>query len=187
MLVGRNARDAHSNIARARHAGGSGPIGSSKAEFPAAAGIFFGLGTWRVFRRNYLSSDTAVASHGHQCRLPPDTIENLEFNTFLDGLFHAATYIFVVLGLLLLWRTAHRGHLWWSGKMLAGTMLIGFGIFNLVEGLVDHHLLGLHHVNETAPREAWIWWDVAFLAWGAIMLVAGWMLCRTGRRLSPRL
>jgi uncharacterized membrane protein len=71
--------------------------------------------------------------------------------------------------------------------MLAGTMLIGFGIFNLVEGLVDHHLLGLHHVNETAPREAWIWWDVAFLAWGAIMLVAGWMLCRAGRRLSPRL
>jgi uncharacterized membrane protein len=28
-------------------------------------------------------------------------------------------------------------------------MLIGFGLFNLVEGIIDHHLLGIHHVNET--------------------------------------
>jgi uncharacterized membrane protein len=59
---------------------------------------------------------------------------------------------------------------------------MGFGIFNLVEGIVDHHLLGLHHVNETVPREAWIYWDVAFLVWGAAMLIAGWALLRAGRR-----
>jgi hypothetical protein len=28
-------------------------------------------------------------------------------------------------------------------------MLVGFGAFNCVEGLIDHHLLGVHHVNET--------------------------------------
>jgi uncharacterized membrane protein len=32
-------------------------------------------------------------------------------------------------------------------------MLIGFGLFNLVEGIIDHHLLGIHHVNETAPQD----------------------------------
>ena len=46
-------------------------------------------------------------------------------------------------------------------------MLTGFGIFNLVEGIIDHHLLGLHHVNETVPPEQWLWWDLAFLASGA--------------------
>jgi len=41
---------------------------------------------------------------------------------------------------------AHGPHLWWSTRLLIGTMLIGFGAFNVVQGLVDHHSLGLHHV-----------------------------------------
>jgi uncharacterized membrane protein len=104
----------------------------------------------------------------------------------LDGLFHAATYVFVVTGLIVVWRTARRRHLRWSSKLLAGTMLIGFGAFNLVEGLVNHHqLLGLHHVNETAPREQWIYWDVGFLVWGAAMLIGGWAVYRSGQKESP--
>ena len=59
-------------------------------------------------------------------------------------------------------------------------MLIGFGLFNLVEGTIDHHLLGLHHVNETVPREQWIYWDVGFLVWGAAMLLGGLYLLRRG-------
>ena len=97
---------------------------------------------------------------------PPDSLENLRFNTFLDGLFHAATYIFVVIGLVLLWRAAHRQHPWWSGKMMMGSVLIGFGLFNVVEGIVDHHVLKLHHVNETPPPGQWIYWDVGFMGWG---------------------
>jgi uncharacterized membrane protein len=91
----------------------------------------------------------------------------------------------VVLGLLALWRAAHRPHVRWSGKLLAGTMLIGFGLFNLVEGIIDHHLLGLHHVNETVPPEQWIYWDAAFLLWGAVMLLGGWRLARAGRSETP--
>jgi uncharacterized membrane protein len=113
---------------------------------------------------------------------PADTVDSLKFNTFLDGLFHASTYLFVVIGLALLWRTAHRTHLWWSGKLLAGTLLVGFGAFNLVEGLANHQILGLHHVNETVARDQWIYWDIGFLVWGAVMLVSGWVLFRTGMR-----
>lgn len=64
-------------------------------------------------------------------------------------------------------------------------MLMGFGIFNLVEGLIDHQLLGLHHVNETAPRDQWIYWDIGFLVWGAVMLFGGWALYRSGKRETP--
>jgi len=61
-------------------------------------------------------------------------------------------------------------------------LLIGFGLFNLVEGIVDHQLLGIHHANETVPREQWIYWDIGFLVWGAAMLIGGWLLLRAGRR-----
>ncbi|RWQ64490.1 DUF2243 domain-containing protein [Mesorhizobium sp.] len=154
-------------------------------QFPTLAGILFGLGLGGFFDgivfHQLLQWHHMVTSAGY----PADSVENLRFNTLLDGLFHAATYLFVVLGLVLLWRAAHQSHLWWSGKMLVGTVLIGFGLFNLVEGLVDHQILGIHHVNETVPREQWIYWDLGFLLWGALMLVGGWRLWRQGRRASP--
>lgn len=114
-----------------------------------------------------------------------DSVENLRLNILLDGLFHICTYIFVVIGLVILWRSAHRRHLYWSSKMLVGSMLMGFGLFNLVEGLINHQILGLHHVNETVPREQWIYWDMGFLAWGALMLAGGWVLSRVGKHESP--
>jgi hypothetical protein len=73
-------------------------------------------------------------------------------------------------------------HIRWSSKLLVGSILMGFGIFNLVEGIIDHHLLGIHHVNETVPREQWIYWDLGSLGWGAAMLIGGWLLVRAGRR-----
>lgn len=155
------------------------------SKFPVAAGIFFGLGLGGFFDgivfHQILQWHHMVTSAGY----PADSVENLKLNTLLDGLFHASTYLFVVIGLLLLWRMAHRSHLRWSGKLLAGSILIGFGIFNLVEGLVNHQLLGLHHVNETVPRHQWIYWDIGFLVWGGLMLGGGWLLLRAGRSQSP--
>ncbi|WP_193227746.1 DUF2243 domain-containing protein [Aureimonas psammosilenae] len=152
------------------------------ARFPTAAGILFGLGLGGFFDgivlHQILQWHHMVTSAGY----PADTVQNLRLNTLLDGLFHAATYVFVVLGLVLLWRSAHRSHLHWSGKLLGGTLLMGFGLFNLVEGIVDHQILGLHHVNETVPRDQWIYWDIGFLLWGAGMLIGGWMLFRAGKR-----
>ena len=126
-----------------------------------------------------------MASYAHQCRLPRRQRTNLQVNTLWDGVFHASTYIFVLLGLAVLWPTAHRTHVHWSGKLLAGTILMGFGIFNLVEVVIDHHLLGIHHVKETVPREQWIWWDLGFLSWGAAMFVGGWVLLKRGRQDTP--
>jgi len=89
--------------------------------------------------------------------------------------------VFTALGLTILWRYAKQNHIRWSGKLLPGAMLVGFGLFNLVEGIIDHHLLGLHHVNETAPREQWIYWDVGFLVGGAAMLLGGLYLLKRGQ------
>jgi uncharacterized membrane protein len=117
---------------------------------------------------------------------PPTTVENLRLNTLWDGIFHSATYVFVVLALWLFWRVAHASHLYWSARLIWGTTLLGWGAFNVVEGIVDHEVLGIHHVNEQVARAQWIWWDLAFLAWGALMLGAGWALLRAGRRMQER-
>ncbi|MGK7864834.1 DUF2243 domain-containing protein [Falsiroseomonas sp. E2-1-a4] len=146
------------------------------------AGVFFGLGLGGFFDgivlHQVLQWHHMLTSAGY----PADSLHNLEINTLADGLFHAITYVFVALGLLVLWRSARRGLLRWSGRLLAGSLLVGFGLFNLIEGIVNHHILGIHHVNETVPREQWFWWDLGFLAWGALMLAVGWMLLRRGLR-----
>ncbi len=146
--------------------------------FPVSAGILLGLGLGGFFDgivlHQLLQWHHMVTSAGW----PPDTVANLQVNTFWDGVFHTGTYVCVALGLLILWRAARRPHPPWEGRRLAGSVLLGFGLFNLVEGLVDHHLLGLHHVNETVPPSQWIWWDLGFLAWGAAMALAGWWLLR---------
>jgi uncharacterized membrane protein len=150
-------------------------------DFPISAGILAGLGLGGFFDgiilHQVLQWHHMLTSAGY----PADSLQNLEINTLWDGFFHAATYIFVLLGLIMLWRQARRPHGPWSGKLLWGTILIGFGLFNLVEGVMDHHVLGLHHVNETVPRTQWIYWDLTFLVWGAVMLVGGWRLVRMGR------
>src|SRR5215210_3329189 len=89
--------------------------GPKNREFPISAGILFGLGLGGFFDgivlHQVLQWHHMVTSAGY----PPDNVQNLKINTFWDGLFHASTYIFVVLGLIILWRTAHRMHMRWSG------------------------------------------------------------------------
>ncbi|MES3025683.1 MAG: DUF2243 domain-containing protein [Pseudomonadota bacterium] len=152
--------------------------------FPVSAGVLFGLGLGGFFDgivlHQILQWHHMLSSAGY----PPASVANLQVNTFWDGLFHGLTYGFVVAGLVVLWRAARQSHARWSGKMLVGSMLVGFGSFNLVEGVVNHQLLGLHHVNETVARAQWIYWDMGFLAWGAAMLVGGALLLRRGRRES---
>ena len=149
--------------------------------FPTAAGIFLGLGIGGFFDGIVLHQILQWHHMLTSADLPPTSVRNLQINTLWDGLFHLTTYIFVGIGLLLLWRAAHRTHVRWSGKLLAGTLLMGFGIFNVVEGLIDHQILGIHHVNETVPQNQWIYWDIGFLVWGALMIIGGWLLMRTGR------
>jgi uncharacterized membrane protein len=154
----------------------------SKRDFPILAGIFFGLGLGGFFDgivlHQILQWHHMLTSAGY----PANTLDNLQFNIVWDGIFHASTYVFVATGLTILWRTARKQHIRWSGKLLPASILMGFGIFNLVEGTVDHHILRLHHVNETVPQQQWIYWDIGFLVWGALMLLGGWWLLRVSNQ-----
>ncbi len=137
-------------------------------------GFFDGIVLHQILQWHHLLSSTP--------EFPPTTVANLQVNTLWDGLFHAATWIATAAGLALLWRAARRPHPPWSTRFWVGLLLMGWGAFNLVEGTVDHHLLGIHHVNETVPAGQRGIWDIGFLLWGAAMLVGGWLLARSGER-----
>jgi uncharacterized membrane protein len=140
-------------------------------------GLFDGIVLHQILQWHHMVSEP----------VPPDTVPALELNTLGDGLFHAVSWVVTVAGVFVLAtandaRTAAGG-----GRTLLGGALIGWGLFNVVEGLVDHQLLGLHHVQ---PGPDALVYDLAFLAWGALMLVTGAVLVRTSgatvqRRAAP--
>jgi len=115
--------------------------------------------------------------HMLSARLDPATVRGLRLNVLADGLFHAASYALTVLGVVLLWRAWRRAEVSASGRTLFGATLLGWGLFNVVEGVVTHHLLGLPHVRADGPGSVLLW-DVAFLAWGVAFVASGYVLAR---------
>jgi len=147
--------------------------------FPLSPGVLLGIGLGGfvdgIVLHQILQWHHMLTSAGY----PADSVANLTVNTFFDGLFHASTWIATGIGLALLHLAVRRGHRW-SGTRLLGGMAIGWGAFNLVEGIVDHHLLGLHHVKENAANV--LAWDLGFLAVGALLVIAGVALSRRDAR-----
>jgi uncharacterized membrane protein len=111
---------------------------------------------------------------------PKDTVAGLETNTLWDGLFHAATWVAVAVGIYILWRRTADWRWAISGRAFVGWLLVGWGLFNLVEGVIDHHVLGLHHVREGAGHQTA--YDLAFLAFGVLLVFGGWFLARSEER-----
>lgn len=144
-----------------------------------AGGIFLGIGLGGFFDGivfHQILQWHHMISHVHAH--PTTTVAGLEDNTLADGLFHAAVWIVTVVGLFLLWAALRDSHGTLSTRVFVGSLLLGWGLFNVVEGIVDHHLLQLHHVKEDSNHRLAL--DLAFLAWGAAMVGIGWFLTRTG-------
>lgn len=140
-----------------------------------AAGILLGLGLGG-FVDGILLHQILQWHHMLSSVRPAETVSELELNMVWDGLFDATTWVLTVVGLVLLWRAGQREDVLWSSNTFVGSLLVGAGSFNLVEGLIDHHILGIHHVKP-GPNE--LAWDLGFLALGAILAIAGWILSRT--------
>jgi uncharacterized membrane protein len=117
-------------------------------------------------------------------RLPKDSIAHVEINMFWDGVFHAFTWLMTALGVWMLFRAAQRREVVLAPRTFAGALALGWGLFNLVEGVIDHQLLGLHHVVERLGLSVYDW---AFLASGVALIAGGWYAIRgDGRRVQRR-
>ena len=109
--------------------------------------------------------------------LPPVTMEAMKQNMTWDGWFHAAMLVVTIFGVYRLLLAARRGTPLPDGPAFTGQLLLGWGIFNLVEGIVDHIILDIHHVRDLpvhVPLYDWL-----FLLIGGLGLMAlGWSLSR---------
>lgn len=112
-------------------------------------------------------------------RVLRDSLVNEQINMFWDGLFHAFTWMMTGLGIYLLWHSAARHRTVLAGRMLLASMALGWGLFNLVEGLIDHEILQLHHVYQNGDH---LLWDLVFLATGVVLIGVGWSIVRAGLR-----
>jgi uncharacterized membrane protein len=135
-------------------------------------GFIDGILLHQVFQWHHML--TSTSSH------PMTTVAGLEANTLADGLFHLGTWVCVAAGSAMLHTAWRNGRIALPARAHVGLLLAGWGLFNLLEGLVDHQLLGIHHVRDDLGGP--IGWDLAFLALGAALLVGGWSLA--GRHVS---
>lgn len=89
-----------------------------------------------------------------------------------DGYLHLLATLFVFAGAWILWRAEPYYR---DGPVFWGSLLAGAGVFNLVEGLLNHHLLGLHHVRPGWNEGAWdLGYDLAAVG----MVLIGWSILR---------
>jgi uncharacterized membrane protein len=97
---------------------------------------------------------------------------------FWDGIFHFFCLIVVLIGLFLLVKLFFRTDVIISWKTFIGGLFLGWGIFNIVEGVINHHILMLHNVREITTDI--VIWNYSFLGISVIFLIIAWILIRHG-------
>src|SRR5262249_33927512 len=100
------------------------------------------------------------------------------------GIFHAFTWLVTLVGIFMLWNAAKyqvdRAKRLPSTRTFVGSLTLGWGLLNLTEGAINHHLLALHNVREFSNP---LPWNIGFLIiGGGLMITIGWALMRRGVR-----
>ncbi len=112
-------------------------------------------------------------------RRPPVDMFSMRYNMWADGWFAAVMWLATLVGSFLLWRGTQSVRIWRHDRWFVGTLLLGAGLFNLVEGLLAHILLGLHPLHGV-PDPTWDW---GWIGVGGVGLV---LLGRWFRQLGTR-
>jgi uncharacterized membrane protein len=106
------------------------------------------------------------------------TLAGLEMNTLADGIFHVLAWVCVLAGSLAMLHSWRQGRMSPNLPFHTGLLLIGWGGFNLVDGIVNHLTLQLHHVRDDLGGP--VSWDLGYIAIAVVLLIAGWLLHRRG-------
>jgi uncharacterized membrane protein len=130
----------------------------------ALGGFFDGILLHQVLQWHHLLSSVAA-------------VQDLRVQVLADGLFHALMYVIACIGLVMLWRTRAALEQRGAGNALAGAMLLGFGVWHVLDAVLSHWITGIHRVRPDAANP--LAWDLGWLfAFGVLPLLAGWWLGR---------
>ncbi|BBD59929.1 hypothetical protein NIES2109_27210 [Nostoc sp. HK-01] len=142
------------------------------------AGIILGLGL-SGFIDGILLHQILQWHHMVSTIKPLTNDSNIDLNMVWDGLFHALDFGLTVTGIILLWRAGGRDDVDWSSSTFFGSILIGAGLFDVVEGIIDHQILGIHHVKPGTNQLAW---DLGFIVFGALLVFVGWIMLQKSKK-----
>ncbi|MFL6656209.1 MAG: DUF2243 domain-containing protein [Sulfurifustis sp.] len=155
-----------------------------KAIAKADAGIVvFGFGMGGMFDFTFLH----FILQWHQMisnRVPPVSLATLAQNNFWDGIGLGISWLITLLGMLLLARAGARVRF---PNMLrfVGLFILGWGVFNLVDGIFNHHVFALHNVRDDVTYKTP--WNLAFLiVAGILQPLAGYWILSASRRSELR-
>jgi uncharacterized membrane protein len=103
---------------------------------------------------------------------PP--LRDLRVQVMADGLFHAAMYLIAAIALWNLFRArqifAERA----ADRLLAANALIGFGVWHVVDAVLFHWTLEIHHIR--MDRDPLFWDLLWFVVFGLLFIAAGLLL-----------
>lgn len=118
-------------------------------------------------------------------QLPADTLLGKSVNMFWDGIFHLLTLTAVIIGVVSLIRLLKKKNINPSPKLAVGGMLAGWGLFNVVEGVIHHHILEFHNVRELSDNPDL--WNYGFLAIGIVFMIVGFVIISNREYFTVRL
>ena len=139
------------------------------------AGVVLGVGLGG-FADGILLHQIAQWHNMGSAVVPPVTMDAMSRNMTWDGFFHLATWIITLIGVFMLWSDGQAGRRVGTSTNFVGQMMFGWGTFNLIEGIADHHILGLHHVRDMpvhVPLYDWLFLiigGIGFLAIGRALM-----------------
>lgn len=99
---------------------------------------------------------------------------NLRLEIITDGLFAAAFSALLIWGGVKIFIDARNSKLGNSWRIFTGGIFIGGGTFNLIEGIINHHILQVHRVRPAAENP--LFYDLSFLASGLLLLGIGLLI-----------
>lgn len=112
-------------------------------------------------------------------KIPPVTLLNKSVNMFWDGIFHTFCLVAVLIGIILLLKLFFRKNVIITKTIFWGSLLLGWGLFNLIEGIIDHQILKLHNVREITANVPL--WNYGFLVFALLLIVFGFILIEKGK------
>lgn len=104
---------------------------------------------------------------------------DINFEILTDGFFTAGFSTILIWGGIKIFQDARNDQLGHSWRTFISGLCIGAGAFNLVEGIVNHHILQVHRVRPAADNP--LLYDLTFLASGLLLILIGFIIKRMKR------
>ncbi len=124
--------------------------GGAVATGVALGGFFDGILLHQVLQWHHLLS-----------LVPGEPYRDIAVQILADGVFHVGMFGIALLGLWLMWRGRGAAAAPGAGRMLAADALLGFAIWNIVDIVFFHWVVGIHRLRVDVPDP--LPWDIGWL------------------------